>query len=178
MVRRMVVTLGLCMSLSAYGGDGMECEKGLSKVLSNGTLYEMGSWTEWRIVKCPGEKASLRILGEGEMHIVHKAESNKLMFLGFIDGSHAARKLEDIGSTWRISAGVHGQKTPIWLLREGSSRWVFIDAGDAAFSVLGVVDAGCGHQIDVDPSEGAIVVTVRKGPSGDVIEEKTWTLSR
>ena len=155
----------------------MECEPNEAKVIANGTL-NFQPWTEWRILKCAGEKPSLWVFGPSESSAVYGASKGKLGVLGFLDGNRAARKLEDIGVTWRISQGTHGYKAPVWLLREGKNTLVFVDATQQSLRVLGKADADCGQQVDIDPGETGIVVTIRKPKTGDVVEQLSWPLTK
>jgi hypothetical protein len=134
----------------------------------------MNPWTGWKIVKCPGEKVHFRLVGTEKSQVVHVSTERRLSFLGFMDASRPARHLEDIGSTWRISGGIRGYDQPIGLLREGKHRLAFFNADDGSFDILGIVDGGCTQQVDIDPIETGTVVTVRKGKTGDVIQEQKW----
>ena len=152
----------------------MKCEAEEAKVLAKGALSEREAWSNWQIVRCPGEKPALWVIGNQGSSSVYTASKSKLEVLGFIDGASPARNLEDIGSKWRISAGTYDQKQPIWLLREGKNTLVFIDASREPFQVLGMAKAGCGRQIDIDPGDNAWVVTIRKPNHGDIIKQYTW----
>ena len=178
MLRSLLIGVCVFVSFAAYGADEVQCSNGTGKVLSTGPLYEMKPWTEWQIVKCPQEKPSLRLLGVDSSQVVHRASSGQLTSLGFMDASRPARKLEEIGVTWRISAGARGYDVPIWVLREGKHRLAFLYVGAEKISSLGVVKIGCAQQVDIDPTDTGVLVTVRKGKSGVIVEEKKWALTK
>ena len=156
---------------AAYGGTSeMECDSDTAKLIAKGPLREVGPWTEWRIEKCAGQKPTLRVVDDGSSLVVYQAKKSKLASLGFLDAKRPARKLEDIGTTWRISQGVHGYVRPVWILREGKDTLVFVDMLQQPLSALGVINEGCKGQVNLDPTSDGFVVTVRKADSDEAVE--------
>jgi len=148
-------------------------------VLSSGELYEREPWTHWEIIKRKGEKPLLRVRNSNEntQNELYQSPTKTLQFLGFLDATKPARKLEDIGKSWKISPGVHGYKQPVWLLDAGKNMMVFLDAKTSAFQVLTTVNYTCKEQLDLDPTDTGFAITRRNTRNTDATEviETNWT---
>ena len=163
------------VGFAAYGGtESMECELDGTTVFADGTLRQLGEWTTWRIEKCKGQKPALRVSSETETRLVYQSQKTKLSVLGFLDASRPARKLEDIGTTWRISQGMHGYDRPVWVLREGKHTLVFVDMLQSPLSVVGALKSDCGGQVDIDPAPNGFVITLRDEQSGEAKQTLEW----
>ena len=164
-----IVLSVLWLSVAHGESTPMTCDPENAEVLSQGALSEREHAQNWKIVRCAGEKPSLWVTRNNETIHIYTAKKSKLASLGFIDGASPARKLDEVGTTWRISQGTHGHERSLWMLREGKHTHVFIDVAAGRFRVLGQATASCNRQIDIDPSPDGLTITTRKANHGDPI---------